>query len=80
MQLLSLFKDLTLYPDNAQELKVLILQFAVQGKLTANWRAENPNIKHASDLLKKIVMYNGEQLKLKKRKLKKLPTDHDSEL
>ena len=37
MKLLEHFKELSLYPKNAEELKGLILQLAVQGKLTANW-------------------------------------------
>ncbi|WP_417876383.1 restriction endonuclease subunit S [Winogradskyella sediminis] len=45
MQLLQHFKELTVRPKNAQELKGLILQLAIQGKLTANWRKENPTIK-----------------------------------
>lgn len=44
MQLLQHFKELTVQPKNAQELKGLILQLAIQGKLTANWREENSDI------------------------------------
>ena len=54
MQLLQYFKDLTLNPKNAKELKGLILQLAIQGKLTANWRNDNPDIEAASGLLMKI--------------------------
>ena len=54
MQLLSLFKDLTLHPKNAEELKGLILQLAVQGKLTTKWREVNPKTESASELLKRI--------------------------
>ena len=53
-KLLQHFKELTVRPKNAQELKGLILQLAIQGKLTANWRAANPNIETASELLSKI--------------------------
>ncbi|OIQ24113.1 restriction endonuclease subunit S [Lacinutrix sp. MedPE-SW] len=45
MQLLQHFKELTVRPKNAEELKGLILQLAIQGKLTTNWRKENPTIK-----------------------------------
>ena len=53
MKLLEHFKELSLHPKNAQELKGLILQLAVQGKLTANWRAKNPDVEPASELLKR---------------------------
>ncbi len=51
MKLLSLLKELSLHPKNAEELKGLILQLAVEGKLTANWRQENPNISTQVDKL-----------------------------
>jgi type I restriction enzyme S subunit len=54
MHLLQHFKELTLRPKNAQELKGLILQLAIQGKLTSNWRNENSTIESASVLLKRI--------------------------
>jgi type I restriction enzyme, S subunit len=54
MQLLEHFKELTLHPKNAEELKGLILQLAVQGKLTRKWREENPDIEPASVLLEKV--------------------------
>jgi len=77
MQLLSLHKELSLHPKNAEELKGLILQFAVQGKLTGKWRETNTSVDNASVLLEKIVSYNEEQLKKKKRRIKKLSTDPD---
>jgi type I restriction enzyme S subunit len=55
MKLLELFKELTLHPKNAEELKGLILQLAIQGKLTSKWREEHPNVEEASFLLKRIV-------------------------
>jgi type I restriction enzyme, S subunit len=54
MQLLSLFKDLTLHPKNAEELKGLILQLAIQGKLTQEWRIQNPNTESVLKLLETI--------------------------
>ncbi len=50
MKLLEHFKELTLHPKNAEELKGLILQLAVQGKLTKQWR-ENNQIKLNSEEL-----------------------------
>ena len=69
MQLLEHFKTLTLHPKNAQELKGLILQLAVQGKLTQQWRQENPDVESASELLERI---QAEKVKLvKEKKIKK---------
>lgn len=66
--LLEHFKDLTLNPKNAKELKGLILQLAVEGKLTRRWRKENPKVEPASVLLKKIAaekaqLFNDKKLK-----------------
>ncbi|WP_306354111.1 restriction endonuclease subunit S [Flavobacterium sp. '19STA2R22 D10 B1'] len=63
MQLLQHFETLTLHPKNAQEIKGLILQLAIQGKLTANWRTENPNIEPASELIKKIKKEKNQLIK-----------------
>lgn len=61
MKLLEHFKELSLHPKNAQELKGLVLQLAVQGKLTANWREENPDVEPASEILKIIEAEKGLQ-------------------
>ena len=66
MKLLQHFKELTVRPKNAQELKGLILQLAIQGKLTANWRQENPDIEPASELLKRIQKERTKLIKEKK--------------
>jgi type I restriction enzyme S subunit len=63
MQLLEHFASLTLHPKNAQELKGLILQLAIQGKLTANWRKENPDIETASELLKRTKIEKDKLVK-----------------
>lgn len=52
--LLSHFKELTFLPKNVEELKGLILQLAIQGKLTKTWREENPDVEPASVLLERI--------------------------
>ena len=65
MHLLQHFKELTIRPKNAKELKGLILQLAIQGKLTGKWREENPDVESVSILLKRI---NGEKAKLIKEK------------
>ncbi len=70
MELLKHFKELTLHPKNAQELKGLILQLAIQGKLTKAWRIQNPNIESASVLLDKIRSYHIDALKKSKRRVK----------
>ncbi|WCC46000.1 restriction endonuclease subunit S [Tenacibaculum finnmarkense] len=81
MQLLKHFKELTVNPKNAKELKGLILQLAIQGKLTANWRKENTNIEPASELLKKIQKEKERLIKEKKiRKEKPLPKITKEEL
>ncbi|SHM80477.1 restriction endonuclease subunit S [Polaribacter sp. KT 15] len=69
MQLLEHFKELTIHPKNAIELKGLILQLAIQGKLTSKWRKDNLNVEVSNDLLKRIKHYNSEQLKLNKRRV-----------
>lgn len=69
MHLLQHFKELTVRPKNAQELKGLILQLAIQGKLTSKWRNENPNLEDASSLLKQIQ--REKELLIKDKKVKK---------
>ena len=80
MKLLEHFKELSLHPKNAEELKGLILQLAVQGKLTANWREGNPHVKPATVLLKKIEVEKIQLIKEKKiKKNKKLDDIQESE-
>ncbi|MDC3318928.1 restriction endonuclease subunit S [Flavobacteriaceae bacterium] len=80
MKLLSLLKEISLHPKNAEELKGLILQLAIQGKLTAKWRNNNSNIESASVLLEKIKAEKKELIKLKKiKKSKPLDVISDAE-
>ncbi|GAB2630391.1 restriction endonuclease subunit S [Belliella aquatica] len=72
MQLLEHFKELTLHPKNAEELKGLILQLAVQGKLTKQWRMVNSDVEPASVLLEKIEVEKDEFIKETKRRKEKV--------
>jgi type I restriction enzyme, S subunit len=57
-----------------KQLKQAILQEAIQGKLTADWRAENPDAEPASELLKRIKAEKQKLIDEKKiRKEKPLP-------
>lgn len=55
-------------------LKQAILQEAIQGKLTQEWRAENPNAEPASELLKRIKAVKEKLIKDKKIRKEKLLT------
>ncbi|MFD3003851.1 restriction endonuclease subunit S [Pontibacter toksunensis] len=68
MLLLEQFKNLTLHPKNAARLKELVLQLAVQGKLTENWRRQNTDIEPASELLKRIEAKKAQLVKENKIK------------
>ena len=63
MKLLEHFHELSIYPKNAKKLKGLILQLAVQGKLTAEWRKDNPDVEPASVLLDKIKSEKEQMIK-----------------
>lgn len=75
MELLKHFKELTVYPKNAEELKGLILQLAVQGKLTAHWRKQRQlsgaEVEPASELLKRIATEKQRLVREKKMKKEK---------
>jgi type I restriction enzyme S subunit len=72
MQLLKQFKELTVHPKNAELLKGLILQLAIQGKLTKKWREQNPNVESAAVLLEKIQEEKVQLIKEKKIKKEKV--------
>jgi type I restriction enzyme S subunit len=72
--LLQYFPQLSLRPDNLPELRRLILQLAVEGKLTAEWRKDNPDVEPAAELLSRIAAEKAALVKAKKiRKSKPLP-------
>lgn len=63
------------------KLRQSILQDAVQGKLTKEWREKNPDLEPASELLKKIKVEKEQLIKEKKiRKEKALPKITNDEI
>ena len=57
--------------DLVKKLKQSILQEAIEGKLTADWRAANPKTEPASELLKRIKSEKDQLIKDKKIKKEK---------
>ena len=66
MLLLEQFERLTQHPRNAARLRELVLQLAVQGRLTEHWRNQNPNVEPASELLKRIEKEKAQLVKEEK--------------
>lgn len=63
------------------QLKQSILQEAIQGKLTADWRDQNPNTEPASELLKRIIAEKNQLIKDEKiKKEKALPPISEEEI
>jgi type I restriction enzyme S subunit len=54
MHLLKYFKAMSLRPENAKEIRALILELAIRGRLTEEWRRDNPDVESASVLLERI--------------------------
>ncbi|HKK82357.1 MAG TPA: hypothetical protein VJ909_08915, partial [Prolixibacteraceae bacterium] len=90
--LIDNFKHLTTTPENVEQLKKLVLQMAVQGKLTAQWRQDvqtrysaSPDILQSPDynahaLLQKIKTEKEQLIKEGKIKRQKpLPPINDEE-
>jgi type I restriction enzyme S subunit len=65
MQLLDHFSELTIYPENAKKLRELVLQLAVQGKLTASWRTRHPELVSGSNSAETLL----EKIKTEKNRL-----------
>ncbi|QZT38263.1 restriction endonuclease subunit S [Halosquirtibacter xylanolyticus] len=67
--LLQHFKNISTSPQNIDKIKDLILTLAIQGKLTQNWRTQNPNTQSAETLFQEI---QEEKLRLiNEKKIKK---------
>lgn len=71
--LIENFKHLTATPQNVEQLKKLVLQMAVQGKLTAQWRADVQTRYSASPEILQSPDYNAsallEKIKAEKEQL-----------
>lgn len=80
MKLLSLLKELSTHPKNAEELKGLIVRLALRGNLTAKWRINNPIVENASELLEKLKDCKAhllESRKMKPNKAKEIQATKD---
>ena len=63
------------------QLKQAILQEAIQGKLTSEWRKQNPDVEPASELLERIKAEKAQLIKEKKiKKEKALPSITEGEI
>jgi type I restriction enzyme S subunit len=70
----ELQNEIQIQKESIIQLKQSILQEAIQGKLTQEWRKQNPDIEPASELLKRIKAEKEKRIKEKKiRKEKPLP-------
>lgn len=79
--LLDHFPDLTRLPGSIPELRKLILQRAVRGELTADWRKAHPDTEPASVLLEKIRAEKARLIKAGKiKKQQPLPEIGEGEV
>lgn len=67
----ELKSELTHQQTLLKKLRQQILQEAIEGKLTADWRAQNPDVEPASELLKRIAAEKAQLVKDKKIKAQK---------
>ena len=76
----ELKSELTHQQTLLKKLRQQILQEAIEGKLTADWRLQNPDVEPASELLKRIQVEKAQLIKDKKiRKQKPLPPISEEE-
>jgi len=76
----ALTSELTHQQTLLKKLRQQILQEAIEGKLTTDWRAQNPDVEPASELLKRIAAEKEQLAKDKKIKAQKsLPPVTDEE-
>jgi len=77
----ELINEIQVQKQLVTQLKQSILQEAIQGKLTADWREQNPNTEPANELLKRIKAEKEKLIKEKKiRKEKPLPPITEEEI
>lgn len=69
MHLIQLLKELSLQPQSTQELRWLILDLAIRGRLTKEWREEHTEVEPAGALLERIETKTA--LLVKNKKIKK---------
>jgi len=73
--------EIEIQNDLTAQLKQSILQEAIQGKLTADWREQNPNTEPANELLKRIKAEKAQLIKDNKiKKEKALPPITEEEI
>jgi type I restriction enzyme, S subunit len=76
----ELKQELTHQQTLLKKLRQQILQEAIEGKLTADWRAENPDVEPAYELLERIRAEKAQLIKDKKiKKQKPLPPIREEE-
>lgn len=76
----TLTSELTHQQTLLKKLRQQILQESIEGKLTADWRAKNPDVELASELLKRVAAEKAQLIKDKKIKVQKpLPPITDEE-
>ena len=68
----TLTSELTHQQTLLKKLRQQILQEAIEGKLTTDWRVQNPDVEPASELLKRITAEKAQLIKDKKIKAQKL--------
>ena len=76
----KLKQELTAQQTLLKKLRQQILQEAIEGKLTIDWREQNPNVEPASELLARIQAEKSQLIKDKKiKKQKQLPPISEEE-